>query len=177
MNVPGNTWSRCLAPVLVTLALVACGPQDPEARLEEAATDVEQARQKVEAVREEVQSAKDDLQSLQAAVDDAQAQLAEARKKLRRKQEQLAAERNELHSTASDTAIFRLVQTRLLDEPSLSTAAVGVDVIDGQVTLRGEVESPEQKETAERIASGTPGVEKVVNLVDVSGGSQARSET
>ncbi len=173
MKVRGNTWSRRVAPVFVTIALVACGAEDPEAQLEDAATDVEQAEEGVEAARDDVQSAKDDLQSLQEAVDEAQAQLADERKKLRRKQEQLASEQNELHSTASDTAIFRLIHTRLLDESSLSTAAVGVDVIDGKVTLRGEVESQDQKETAERIASSTPGVETVVNLVDVTGSRES----
>jgi len=173
MKLSKNLGTRPLATALVTMALVACGgPDNPEAQLEKAATKVEKAEHSVEAARKDVQSAQDDVQSLQAAVDEAQAELANVRKQLRRKQEALAAERNELHSTASDTAIFRLVQTRLLADSSLSTAAIGVDVIDGEVTLRGEVGSQEQKDTAGRLASDTPGVLKVVNLVDVLGGGE-----
>lgn len=171
MKISGTAYSRPLATVLVTMVLVACGgPDNPETQLKDAGTNVDKAEHSVEAAREDVQSAQDDLQSLQGKVDQAQAQLADVRKQLRRKQEQLAAERNELHSTASDTAIFRLIQTRLLADSSLSTAAIGVDVIDGEVTLRGEVDSQDQKERAGRIASDTPGVGKVVNLVDVAGG-------
>ena len=161
------------AGIASILALAACGPQEPESRLKQAADQVEEAKQDVEAAQGDVVEAREDLGSLEAAVHAAEKQLAEARKKLRRKQKQLAEQRNELHSTASDTAIFRLLQRRLLDEKSLSTAAVSADVIDGRVTLRGEVETAEQKATAGDIASGTPGVEKVANLVDVSAGGES----
>lgn len=169
MSGPAAHRTRYVVMIAAILALGACEPEEPESRLKQAAGQVDQAKEKVQSARENVAEAKDELGSLQQAVDEAQQQLAQARKKLRRRQEQLAENRDRLHSFASDTAIFRLLQTRLLDEPSLSTAAVSADVINGRVTLRGEVESTAQKETAGKIAAGTPGVEEVRNLVDVSG--------
>lgn len=173
MKISGYIRFRPLATVLVTVALVACGPDNPETQLKEAATEVEKAEHSVEAAREDVQAAQEDVQSLQQEVDKAQEQLADEREQLASKQGELAAEQNELDSTASDTAIFRLVQGRLLDDSSLSAAAIGVEVINGEVTLRGDVESQAQKETAGLIASDTPGVGKVVNLVNVTGLSES----
>ncbi len=169
MKTSGKLGYRALTTVLVTMALVACGPDNPETQLKDAATNVEQAEHSVEAAREDVQSAQEDVQSLQQEVDEAQAQLAAEREQLASKQGELAAEQNALDSTASDTAIFRLIQSSLLADSSLSTAAIGVEVINGEATLRGEVETQAQQETAGRIASETPGVGKVVNLVEVLG--------
>ena len=176
MKLSKNLGTRPLAMVLVTMALVACGPEDtPETQLKDAATEVKKAEHSVEAAREEVQSAREDVQSLQREVDEAQSQLADEREELAGKQGELAAEQSELQSSATDTAVFRLIQSRLLADASLSTAAIGVDVIDGEVTLHGEVESQEQKETAGRIAAETPGVGKVINLVRAPAGQELPS--
>lgn len=163
-----------LSAGMLSIVAPGCSPEDPETRLKEAAREVEDVRDEVEDARENVASAEEELSSLEEAVNEAQAALAEARKKLRRRQTELARERNELHSTANDTAVFRLVQTRLLEEPSLSRVAIAADVIDGRVTLRGEVEAADQKATAGQIAANTPGVREVVNLIDVVG-EQAES--
>jgi osmotically-inducible protein OsmY len=155
-----------LSLTLCLAALGACEPQEPEDKLKEAASEVEKAQDELAEAREDVQSASDDLESLRSELNQAEAEVAEARKKLRRRQSELAGERQALDDVASDTAVFRLLQKRLLEEDSLESAAVGADVVDGRVTLRGEVESAEQKMTAGRIAEQTPGVREVVNLID-----------
>lgn len=170
---PGARLAVCCTCAVV-LALAGCGPKEPEEQLQKAATKVDKAEQRVDDARENVTSVKRSLADLRDEMDEAEARLADARKKLRQRQKQLAAERNELHDTASDTAIFRLLQTRLLDEPSLSTAAVSADVIDGRVTLRGEVVDPEQKSKAGEIAANTPGVTEVVNRIDATDGGTSR---
>ena len=55
----------------------------------------------------------------------------------------------------------------LLADPQLHAANLDATFGDGTVTLRGEVESPEQRATAERIALGVPGVSRVHNRLEV----------
>ena len=169
-----NSWLRVLlvaAALAAGLSLAACEPQQPEERLQEAAADVDEAEQQLEGARGDVASAKASVADLKQEVSEAEARLAQARKALRQRQKELAAERDELHDIADDTAVFRLLQTRLLNDSRLADAAVSVDVLDGRVTLRGEVPNPQQKAIAGEIAETTPGVSEVENLIDAGQGS------
>ena len=68
---------------------------------------------------------------------------------------------------ATDVALFRAVQSALLEDESLQETGVSVSVEDGIVTLRGVVESADARDTARNIAQGVTGVETVVNRIRV----------
>lgn len=55
----------------------------------------------------------------------------------------------------------------LIADERVHAGDVDVDVDDGKVTLRGLVERPEQRDIAERIVLGVPGVESVENKLGV----------
>jgi osmotically-inducible protein OsmY len=67
----------------------------------------------------------------------------------------------------ADTAAA--VMDALTADPELHAATLDVAASDGQVTLRGYVPTPEQRERAERIALGVPGVASVRNRLDREG--------
>ncbi len=68
-----------------------------------------------------------------------------------------------------DLKVTQNIRKALLDDNSLSTAAKNVKVItaDGQVTLRGPVDSAAEKVKVEKLAKEKAGTLKVVNKIDV----------
>ena len=67
----------------------------------------------------------------------------------------------------SDQEIRRDVERELSWEPSIDDRRIGVAVLDGIVTLSGEVSSYAEKWKAERVAERVEGVRGVVNEVEV----------
>jgi hyperosmotically inducible protein len=67
-------------------------------------------------------------------------------------------------TTASDLAILSKIKTRYVAE---EVAGVRVDVRDGVVTLKGDVDSAQKRARAENIARATSGVKSVNNLIGV----------
>lgn len=63
----------------------------------------------------------------------------------------------------TDDQIYDLVRQRLANDPDVKGGALQVDVKDGVVTIRGEVEKDSQRRKAERIAHKVKGVKSVVN--------------
>ena len=61
------------------------------------------------------------------------------------------------------------IQQQVLDQPNLSINAQNVKIITegGSVTLRGPVETAEEKATIERIANAQAGANKVVSELEV----------
>jgi osmotically-inducible protein OsmY len=55
----------------------------------------------------------------------------------------------------------------LIADDRVHVGDIDVHVDDGDVTLRGIVEHPDQRDTAERIVLGVPGVESVENKLGV----------
>lgn len=76
-----------------------------------------------------------------------------------------------LAARATDVAVFRAVQTALLQEPALADTAIKVHVEHGKVSLHGVVPSEEQRERAIVISRATPGVGSVISRLrlDASG--------
>lgn len=156
---------------LILFALVACAPESPEDQLVDAAEDVAEVQDRIENVSEEIADTRSELDVRRAAVRNAEQELASARSELRKLQRKLAKERTDLDNTASDTAIFRLLQTRLLDDDVLASEAINLFVLDGTVVLYGDVSSEEKKQRAADIAAEVPAVATVRNFIDVTGPS------
>ncbi|MGE0127349.1 MAG: BON domain-containing protein [Blastocatellales bacterium] len=66
--------------------------------------------------------------------------------------------------TAGDVTILSKIKSRYVAEGIIGT---NVDVSDGMVTLRGEVENSQEKARAESIARATEGVTSVKNMLVV----------
>jgi hyperosmotically inducible protein len=79
-----------------------------------------------------------------------------------------AKEYNEkLGDTLDDAWIHMKVVAQLIGSTTTPERKINVDVVNNVVTLRGTVETAEQKAEAERIAKGTEGVKRVVNQLKV----------
>jgi hypothetical protein len=85
------------------------------------------------------------------------------------------AARRSLEQIASDDQEQELVEDALdWAEPSVDGSRIAVTVDEGVVTLRGIVDTPAEKLTAERVALRVRGVDTVINHLTVS--SQADDE-
>jgi hyperosmotically inducible protein len=67
----------------------------------------------------------------------------------------------------TDTRIESEVKARLVAEHDANLTRLGVVSREQTVYLSGIVESGEQKETAESVARGVPGVKRVVSTLEV----------
>jgi osmotically-inducible protein OsmY len=68
---------------------------------------------------------------------------------------------------AADTALTAKVQAKLLADPEIHAAKIGVSTTDGVVTLSGRVPTLDEKRAAERVARATDGVQRVVDALEV----------
>ena len=67
-----------------------------------------------------------------------------------------------------DGWIHTKIVAKLLGNSKTPQSKINVDVVNNEVTLRGTVNSPEQKAEAERIAKDTDGVKAVKNMLKVA---------
>lgn len=92
--------------------------------------------------------------------------------KMGRKVEQAADSARDQASKAGqaidDTTITAAVKAGILAEPGLKVFKIDVDTKDGQVTLTGSADSPENVQRATQIARGVVGVRTVTNRLAVS---------
>jgi len=85
-----------------------------------------------------------------------------------------AKERGEkIGDTLDDAWIHMKIVSKLIGSPSTPERKINVDVLKNVVTLRGTVDSADQKAEAERIAKETEGVKSVRNLLKVAGSKTA----
>ncbi|MDW7773877.1 MAG: BON domain-containing protein [Desulfobulbaceae bacterium] len=66
-----------------------------------------------------------------------------------------------------DSTISTKVKAKLFDSTELSGFAISVKTFEGEVTLTGAVDTPEQKEKATEIARSVSGVRGVNNLLNI----------
>jgi osmotically-inducible protein OsmY len=66
------------------------------------------------------------------------------------------------------SAAHSMLSTRFTKSPYLSIRRVDVRYHEGVVTLRGHVPTFYLKQLAQRLATGLPGVEEVVNHIEVA---------
>ena len=72
--------------------------------------------------------------------------------------------------TRPDRRIHEDISDRLSDDPGLDASEVEVEVLDGEVTLKGSVGSRADRRRAEDIVEGVSGVRHVANALRVQGG-------
>ena len=70
---------------------------------------------------------------------------------------------------ADDVTLKNKIQTELFRAPDAPKGSVNIDVADGVVTLRGEVERPEQVRDLEAKARSIAGTRDVTNLLHTPG--------
>ncbi len=66
-----------------------------------------------------------------------------------------------------DAWIHSKIVAKLIGDTRTPERKINVDVVNGDVTLRGNVDTAEAKAEAERVAKDTAGVKKVVNQLKV----------
>lgn len=142
--------------------LAGCAEPDPEEELREASRAVAERQGVVDRARLE-------LEEREKALAEAQAERDRAQQGLRDAERRLDAARQEVAKYASDDVLFRAVQRRLLEDESLEGVAVSAEVQGRVVTLRGNVESEEQRDRAIALARETAGVDGVQSRLRVSG--------
>jgi len=92
--------------------------------------------------------------------------------------EQMARDARERAKSAGDTIgssindawIHTKITSKLIGDKDTPARKINVDVVDGIVTLRGQVETANAKDEADRIAKDTEGVKRVRNLLKVTAG-------
>lgn|SRR5262249_37218497 len=70
-------------------------------------------------------------------------------------------------ATLDDAWVHAKIVAQLISDSDTPERKINVDVVNNVVTLRGTVNTPEQKAEAERIVKGTEGVKKVINQLKV----------
>ena len=79
------------------------------------------------------------------------------------------AEQNaEARRPLADSSLVEIVRQALLSESSLDARKIDVETRNGNVSLNGTVDSPEQREKVERIVMSVGGVRSVTNNLAIS---------
>jgi len=151
-----------LRAVLVVAALAAGCDGGDEA-------DFRLAAQALTAARESVEQAQRAVEERRARLEVSQAELAEAERQLREAEERLREAESRVDLKATDAALFRAVQKRLLEDERLRHVAIDADVRRGVVELRGSVPDERTAAAALEVARSVPGVMRVENRVNVAG--------
>src|SRR6516165_1166127 len=71
-------------------------------------------------------------------------------------------------SATNDAVIASGVRNQLVKDSELSGYPIMIDVVQGNVTLQGQVARSDQRDNAEKLARGVDGVETVSNRIFVS---------
>ena len=145
--------TKKLLPLIALFALAGCQPQTPEERLEAAGDALEESEDSLESVEQRI-----------AEHEDALARLTKQRRKLKNR---VLTLEERVAKRATDVALFRSVQSGLLEAEALSQSAISVDAEDGVVRLSGLVSSEAEEAAAVRIARAVPGVASVQSRIDV----------
>lgn len=69
----------------------------------------------------------------------------------------------------SDAAVADRVMDRLRSEPTLASSDLQARSEDGNVLLSGSVPTPAERKRAEDVADSVPGVDGVINQIEVAG--------
>jgi hyperosmotically inducible protein len=80
-------------------------------------------------------------------------------------------DRGGLTLTPGDRTLTQEIRKAVVDDDSLSTLAKNIKIItvDGVVTLRGPVQSPQEKKTIETKVQQIAGIAKIDNQLEVKG--------
>ena len=78
------------------------------------------------------------------------------------------ANKETIGQSLDDAWIHTKIVAKLIGDTQTPERKINVDVVNGDVTLRGTVDTAQAKSEAERIAKETDGVKKVTNQLKVS---------
>ena len=85
----------------------------------------------------------------------------------REERERAKANKETIGQSLEDAWIHTKVVAKLIGDSQTPERKINVDVVDGAVTLRGQVDTAEGKTEAERLAKDTDGVKSVKNELKV----------
>ncbi|HEX7723688.1 MAG TPA: BON domain-containing protein [Pyrinomonadaceae bacterium] len=85
----------------------------------------------------------------------------------REERERAKANKETIGQSLDDAWIHTKIVAKLISDTQTPERKINVDVVDGAVTLRGQVDTAEAKAEAERVAKETDGVKKVMNQLKV----------
>jgi len=77
---------------------------------------------------------------------------------------------DKIGTSINDAWIHTKITSKLIGDKDTPARKINIDVVDGRVTLRGEVNSVTAKEEAHRVAKDTEGVRQVRNLLKDTAG-------
>jgi hyperosmotically inducible protein len=77
---------------------------------------------------------------------------------------------DKIGTSLNDAWIHTKITSKLISDKDTPARKINIDVVDGIVTLRGEVNTATAKDEADRIAKDTEGVKRVRNLLKVIAG-------
>jgi len=165
-------FGAALLVALLALGSAACSRSDEDKARERAAEARQKAREEAHELAHQAKRAANDLhrQINQAMDGNGPRSTASdgAGQKLQRGGEDLRAAGSEATVKLDRAALIAKVKAKLASDVGLSTVTrVEVDNSGQVVTLRGTVDSPEQKAQAERAVRQVDGVTKVVNDLQV----------
>jgi osmotically-inducible protein OsmY len=84
--------------------------------------------------------------------------------------EKAKASGDKIGTSINDAWIHTKIASKLISDKDTPARKINIDVVDGVVTLRGEVNTPTAKDEADRVAKDTEGVRRVRNLLKVTAG-------
>lgn len=87
------------------------------------------------------------------------------------------ANKETVGNTLEDAWIHTKIVAQLIGDSQTPERKINVDVVNGEVTLRGVVDTPQAKAEAERLAKETTGVKKVTNQLTVAPATSAPGNT
>jgi len=85
----------------------------------------------------------------------------------REERERAKGNKETIGQSLDDAWIHTKIVAKLISDTQTPERKINVDVVDGAVTLRGQVDTGEAKAEAERVAKETDGVKKVMNQLKV----------
>ena len=85
----------------------------------------------------------------------------------REERERAKANKETIGQSLEDAWVHTKVVAKLIGNSQTPERNINVDVVDGAVTLRGQVDTAQAKSEAERVAKETDGVKSVVNQLKV----------
>ena len=88
----------------------------------------------------------------------------------REAREKAKASGDKIGNSINDAWIHTKITSKLISDKDTPARKINIDVVDGIVTLRGEVNTTIAKDEADRIAKDTDGVKRVRNLLKVTAG-------
>jgi len=144
-----------LAAVFVAaLMMSGCGKPAPETELA--------------AAGEALGEATTELSDLNTRIEQTEVLLDELRAERRKQRDTVRTLEQRLEARATDVAIFRAVQTTLLNDEQLQEVAITVDVDDKVVTLGGVVRTKEEAGRAVNLSKQVAGVARVASRIRVN---------